>query len=77
MATVTIRNLPDEVVAKLKARAKTNQRSLEAELREIVAAAANTPTRGEFIAMARRIAEMTKDRPHTDSVVLIREDRDR
>jgi plasmid stability protein len=36
MATVTIRDLDDKVVAKLKARAKNNHRSLEAELRELL-----------------------------------------
>ena len=34
MATVTIRNLDDGLVDKLKAQAKANHRSLEAELRE-------------------------------------------
>ena len=34
MATVTIRNLSDEVVAALKERARRNSRSMEAEARE-------------------------------------------
>ena len=45
MANVTIRNLEDEVVERLKARAKTHNRSLEAELREILTTAAR-PARG-------------------------------
>lgn len=36
VAQALIRNLPDEVVAGLKARAKRNHRSLEAELRLIL-----------------------------------------
>ncbi|MBI4728036.1 MAG: hypothetical protein HY775_00815 [Acidobacteria bacterium] len=36
MAQTLIRDLPDEVVARLKARAKRNHRSLEAELRLIL-----------------------------------------
>lgn len=35
MATVTVRNLDDEVVKRLKQRAKENGRSLEAELRAL------------------------------------------
>lgn len=34
MAAITIRNLPDEVVEALKQRAKTNSRSMEAEVRD-------------------------------------------
>lgn len=36
MATVTIRNLSDEVVAALKERARRNSRSMEAEVRELL-----------------------------------------
>lgn len=36
MATVTIRNLSDEVVAALKERARRNSRSMEAEVREML-----------------------------------------
>ena len=37
MGTVTIRNLDDKVIKRLKARAKTHRRSLEAELRDLLA----------------------------------------
>lgn len=36
MATVTIRNLSDEVVAALKERARRNSRSMEAEARDLL-----------------------------------------
>ncbi|KJL29952.1 FitA-like ribbon-helix-helix domain-containing protein [Microbacterium oxydans] len=36
MATVTIRNLSDEVVAALKERARRNSRSMEAEVRDML-----------------------------------------
>ena len=39
MATLTIRNLPDEVHAKLRVRAARRGRSMEAEARRILAAA--------------------------------------
>ena len=73
MASVTIRNLDDDVVAKLKARAKANNRSLEAELRQLLNNAARQAEREEFIAAARRIRAMTPDVPQTDSVELLRE----
>lgn len=77
MANLTIRNLDDEVVEKLKVRADSNNRSLEAELRSILAQASETPTPRQMKAIAERIAAMTPDVPQTDSTALIREDRDR
>ncbi|MEE8225944.1 MAG: plasmid stabilization protein [Kiloniellales bacterium] len=77
MANVTIRNLDDKVVVRLKKRAKTSNRSLEAELREILTRAADTMTSRELRVIAERIAAMTPDVPQTDSAELIREDRDR
>jgi plasmid stability protein len=78
MASVTIRNLDDGVVERLKSKAKDNGRSLEAELREILLTEARRASTKEWLAEADRIAAMTpKDRPQTDSTILIREDRDR
>ena len=77
MANLTIRNLDEAVVAKLKARADSNNRSLEAELREILGQAAETPTSQQLKVIAERIAAMTPDVPQTDSTLLIREDRNR
>ena len=78
MATVTIRNLDDRILKKLKARAKANKRSLQAELHELLT---NVVKENEqmrrFRAKAQRIAAMTPDVPQTDSALLIREDRDR
>lgn len=76
MATVTIRNLDDAVVKRLKYQAKQNGRSLEAEVRELLKQAADRKTIEELLAVADRIAAMTPtDRPQTDSVELLREDR--
>ncbi len=78
MASVTIRNLDDDVVAALKRRAKANERSLEAELRVILTRQVRGQTPEELLALADRIAAMTPaDRPQTDSVELLREDRER
>jgi plasmid stability protein len=77
MATLTIRNLDDDVVAALKRQAKENDRSLEAEVRHLLTRRIHGPTRGELLAEADRIAAMTPRPMATDSVDLIREGRDR
>ena len=76
MAQVIIRNLDDRVVARLKRQAADNERSLEQELRLILTAAAS-PDLSEFREHAAAIRASLSDRPQTDSVDLIREDRDR
>jgi plasmid stability protein len=78
MANLTIRNVDDEVVDALKARAKAHNRSLEAEIRQLLVDQVRPRWRGaELLAIADRIAAMTPDVPQTDSVELLREDRDR
>ena len=61
MGQVLIRELPDEVVARLKARAAAEGRSLEAHLR-IVLDEASRLDRAAFIAIADAIAERTRGR---------------
>src|SRR5512132_993203 len=79
MANLTIRNVDDDIVETLKARAKAHNRSLEAEIRQILADQVRRPWRGgaELRALAEKIAAMTPNVPQTDSVELLREDRDR
>lgn len=78
MATVTIRDLDDKIVAKLKARAKTNHRSLEAELRELLSGVVEEQERRQrFLAKAKHIAAMTPKARQTDSTQLLHEDRRR
>lgn len=78
MATLTIRNLDDTVVTRLKERAKAHNRSLEAEVREILAhIVEGRVDKGPYWALADRIAARTRDIPQTDSTLLIRQDRDR
>lgn len=75
MATLTIRKLEDEVVDALKARARRNRRSLEAEvrtaLRDLVSRGSATSLRD----LADQIAALTPKVPQSDSTELIREDR--
>ena len=79
MANLTIRNVEDDIVDALKARAKSHNRSLESEIRQILVDQVRRPFwRGaELLERAKRIAAMTPNVPQTDSVELLREDRDR
>ena len=76
MAQLIVRNLDDAVVERLKARARDNNRSLEAEVRHILEQSAKVD-----LAQARQIAlnirERLKGRKFSDVAELIREDRDR
>ena len=78
MANVTVRNIDDEVVASLKAQAKANHRSLEGEIRHVLTAHVSRRTRmAGFRDRTARLSAQTEGRPQTDSVTLLREDRDR
>lgn len=65
MATVTVRNLPDEVHRALRVRAAHHGRSTEAEIREILENAARPPERiklGSLLAsIAREAGGLTDD----------------
>lgn len=75
MAQVLVRNLAEEVVEALKRKAELRGRSLEQELREILAAAATQPC-AERLAMADRVRALGSEGAASDSTELIREDRD-
>ena len=77
MATVTIRNLDDAVVERLRAKARLNDRSLEAELRQALTQLAATPQAAYRLATARRIKALAGEAEFADSTALIREDRER
>ena len=77
MANLTIRNIETETVEALKRRAKTHRRSLEGELRQILADAVHPMAPVDLRLLAERIAAMTPDVPQTDSTELLHEDRRR
>ena len=78
MANVTVRNIDDDVIACLKAQAKANHRSLEGEIRHLLEHQVLRHTRLEdFRERTARLGALTADRTQTDSVSLLREDRDR
>jgi plasmid stability protein len=78
MGQALIRNLDDDLLDAYREAARTNGRSLEAELREAlrVMRPITASRRAELLAEADRIRAMTPDVPQTPSEVLIREDRD-
>ncbi|WP_157016460.1 FitA-like ribbon-helix-helix domain-containing protein [Mesorhizobium xinjiangense] len=81
MASLHVRNIDDEIVARLKERAANNGRSAEAEHREILKSALlwNSPPaidRAEWDKRAAQFRERLKGRHHTPSEVLLRESRD-
>ena len=78
MAQILIRNLDDETVEKLKARASQHGRSLQSEVKLIIEEAAmqNHAEVWEAIHRFRQRLQQS-GRAFSDSVELIREDRDR
>jgi plasmid stability protein len=75
MGQVLIRDVPNDVVERLKAKARVNGRSLEAQLRLVLEEASHLD-RAEFLALADAIAESTRGRPQSDSTEIIRRSRD-
>ena len=79
MASVLVRNVPEQVLDRLKSRAARHHRSLQQELLTIILAGAGSdegPSPAEVAAAIR--AELSGGgRTFPDSTPLIREDRDR
>lgn len=77
MAQVLIRNIDEQVIERLKARAAAERKSLEQKLRDILAEAAK-PSRTERLEEMRRIRAMSPPLPPGALLAedLIREDRD-
>ncbi len=75
MANLTIRNLDDDIVDRLKTRARGNHRSLEGELRDILAGAVNSSRRDALRALAVEIAALTPEKMQNDVAVPVPETR--
>ena len=79
MATINVRKLDDNVVRQLKRRAAANDRSLESEVRHILATASKDDMaikREAFRKLSRKLRRLTAGRAQTPSEILIREDRE-
>ena len=77
MAQVSIREVDDEALDRLRKRAEENHRSLEGELREIFLNAFRQVDVETSRLLMREMRERLGGREHSDSTLLIREDRDR
>jgi antitoxin FitA len=71
-----VRNLDDELIAKLKRRAARHGRSAEAEHREILRQALEAEGEPSFDKLAAELRRLTKARKQTPSEILLREGRD-
>jgi antitoxin FitA len=76
MASLHVRRLDDEIVARLKRRAARHGRSAEAEHREILRQALEAETEASFDELAGELRKLLADRHHTPAEVLQREGRD-
>jgi plasmid stability protein len=76
MAQVVIRNIDDDVMERLRARARRKGIALERELRDVLTAAVRSD-RASFRARAERFRQQLARRRHSDSTVLLRRDRRR
>ena len=76
MPNLLIRDLDDDVLQGLKAAAKANGRSLQAEIHEVLRRA-NTRNLAETHRLsAKWLKRLSRSGQHSDSAALIREDRD-
>jgi len=71
-----VRNLDDNLIAKLKSRAARHGRSAEAEHREILRQALETEAEPSFDELAAELRKLTASRKQIPSEVLQREGRD-
>ena len=71
-----VRNLDDDLIARLKRRAARHGRSTEAEHREILRQALDHDIEPSFETLAAALRKLIKDRKQTPSEVLLREGRD-
>ena len=77
MPDILIRGLNKAVINKLKVRAARSGRSLQAEVKEILDRSAAEMTYTELRRRAEEVSNRFEGRRLSDSVDLIREDRDR
>jgi plasmid stability protein len=77
VATALVRDLDDEVYERLKARAAANNRSLEAELREVLVLASKQVDMATASAAAEAMRQRLEGRPHSDSGQILAEERAR
>jgi plasmid stability protein len=76
MASLSVRNLDDDLLAKLKRRAARHGRSAEAEVRDILSRILSSEADIDFDILAAELRALTSGRRHTPAEDLQREGRD-
>ena len=76
MASLSVRNLDDDLVGRLKRRAARHGRSAEAEARDILTQALDSEAETDFETLAAELRALTADRHHPPAEELLREGRD-
>jgi hypothetical protein len=76
MPNVLVRDLDAEVLKQLKAAAKANRRSLQAEIHDVLRRASTRNLAETRRLSARWLKRLSRSSGHSDSAELIREDRD-
>jgi plasmid stability protein len=76
MTNLLVRDVPEDLLKRLKDRARANGRSAEAEHREILRQALSEDDGARFEALAAQLRALTAGRPQTPSEDLLREIRD-
>jgi len=71
-----VRNVDDDLIARLKRRAARHGRSAEAEHREILRQALAAEVEPSFDALAAKLRKLTKRRKQTPSELILREGRE-
>jgi plasmid stability protein len=74
--SLSVRNLDEDLIARLKRRAARHGRSAEAEHREILRQALAGEAEPGFDDLAAELRALTAGRKHTPAEVLLREGRD-
>ncbi len=76
MASMSVRNLDDELLARLKRRAARHGHSAEAEVRDILRQVLGAEEELSFDDLAAELRALTAERRHTPAEKLQREGRD-
>ena len=69
MPNILVRDLDDETIKHIKARARRNGRSMQSEIKSIIEKAALSESQDSVI-LSARIRRMLEGREHTDSAEL-------
>ena len=75
--SLSVRNVDDELIARLKRRAARHGRSAEAEVRDILCHVLEGEAEMDFATLAAELRRLTAGRRHTPAEVLQREGHDR